>query len=154
METDDFVFNPYVPCVTNKEIKGENLTVLFHIDDLKVSHKDRRVVDQFKQWVDFMYGDPKIGKVKAVRGKVHDYLAMTLDYTIKGEVRIGMEKYVQNMIDNFPIILTQKEKVTTPAAHNLFKVDGSKPLEKDKSELFHTTVEKSLFLCKRARPDV
>ena len=60
LETDGFEFNPYDPCVANKKINGKNLTVLFHVDDLKVSHQDRRVVDQFEQWVDFMYGDPKI----------------------------------------------------------------------------------------------
>ena len=154
LETDGFVFNPYDPCVANKKIDGENLTVLFHVDDLKVSHKDRRVVDQFEQWVDFMYGDPKIGKIKAVRGKVHEYLAMTLDYTKRGEVKIEMKQYVQNMLDTFPIKFKDGDAVNTPAADNLFKVDGSKPLEKNQAELFHTTVAKALFLCKRARPDV
>ena len=128
--------------------------MLFHVDDLKVSHKDRRVVDQFEQWVDFMYGDPKIGKIKAVRGKVHEYLAMTLDYTKRGEVKIEMIQYVQNMLDTFPIKFKDGDAVNTPAADNLFKVDGSKPLEKNQAELLHTTVAKALFLCKRARPDV
>ena len=154
LKTDGFVFNPYDLCVANKKIDGENLTVLFHVDDLKVSHKDRRVVDQFEQWVDFMYGDPKIGKIKAVRGKVHEYLAMTLDYTKKGEVKIEMKQYVQNMLDTFPIKFKDGDAVNTPAADNLFKVDGSKPLEKNQAELFHTTVAKALFLCKRARPDI
>ena len=154
LETDGFVFNPYDPCVANKKIDGDNLTVLFHVDDLKVSHKDRRVVDQFEQWVDFMYGDPKIGKIKVVRGKVHEYLAKTLDYTIKGEVKGEMKQYVQNMLDTFPIKFKDGDAVNTPAADNLFKVDGSKPLEKNQAELFHTTVAKALFLCKRARPDV
>ena len=50
-----------------------------------------------------MYGYPKIGNVKSVRGKFHNYLSMTLDYTIKGEVNIDIREYVKNMIDEFPI---------------------------------------------------
>ena len=50
-----------------------------------------------------MYGYPNIGKVKLVRLKVHECLSMTLDYTTKGEVKIDMQKYVKNTIDEFPI---------------------------------------------------
>ena len=38
-----------------------------------------------------MYGDPNIGNVKSVRGKVHEYFSMTLDYTTKGEVRTDIK---------------------------------------------------------------
>ena len=37
-----------------------------------------------------MYGDPNIGKIKSVIGKVHEYFFMTLDYTTKVEVKIDM----------------------------------------------------------------
>ena len=50
-----------------------------------------------------MYKDTKIGNVKSVRGKVHEYLSMTLDYTKKREVKIDMQRYVKNIIDGFLI---------------------------------------------------
>ena len=53
------------------------------------------MVDNFEQWIGFMRGDPKIGKVKSVEEKFHEYLPMTLDYTKKGEVNIDMRKYVK-----------------------------------------------------------
>ena len=57
---------------------------MFHVDEVKSIHNDARVVDSFEQWIDFMYGDPNIGKVKSVRVKVHEYFPMTLDHNTKG----------------------------------------------------------------------
>ena len=66
--------NPYDPCVANKFINGKQHTVMWHVDDLKISHVDQKVNDRFIEWVDELYGDDEIGRVKAVRGKKHDYL--------------------------------------------------------------------------------
>ena len=35
-----FELNTYDPCVANKIVDGAQLTVVWHIDDLKVSHVD------------------------------------------------------------------------------------------------------------------
>ena len=35
--------------------------------------------------------------------EVHEYLFMTLDYTVKGELNLDLRKYVKNMIDEFLI---------------------------------------------------
>ena len=53
-------------------------------------------------------------------GRVHDYLGMDLDYSTKGEVKIGMIKYLQNVEDKFtePILGTAK----SPAGEHLFQV--------------------------------
>eukprot|EP00804_Cyclotella_cryptica_P008708 CCRYP_018544-RA/>CCRYP_018544-RA protein AED:0.46 eAED:0.50 QI:0/-1/0/1/-1/0/1/0/89 len=40
LEEFDFVINDYDPCVANKIINGTQMTVVWHVDDLKVSHKD------------------------------------------------------------------------------------------------------------------
>ena len=92
METDGFKFYPYDPYVANKIIEGEPLSVVFHVDNVKVSHKDKKAVDNFQQWIDFMYGDPHIGRNKSVRVEFNGYLSMTLDYTTKGEVKIDIPK--------------------------------------------------------------
>ena len=34
LETDGFVVNPYDLCVFNKDYKGKQITVIFHVDDL------------------------------------------------------------------------------------------------------------------------
>jgi hypothetical protein len=39
LEDIGFIFNPYDPCVANKKVHGLQQTILFHVDDLKSSHK-------------------------------------------------------------------------------------------------------------------
>ena len=34
-----FVMNPYDPCVCNKKLRKFQLSILFHIDDLMISHR-------------------------------------------------------------------------------------------------------------------
>jgi hypothetical protein len=35
------------------------------------------------------------------RVKIHKYLGMKIDYSVKGEVIFGINKYVENMINDF-----------------------------------------------------
>ena len=96
----------------------------------------------------------EIGQVKANRCKKHDYLAMNLDYSQDGKVKIDMTDYVKSIIEVFPENIEGKQ-VQSPANENLFKVnEKSEPLQKDKAETFHTIVAKCLFVAKRARPDI
>jgi hypothetical protein len=48
LEDSGFIFNPYNPCVANKKVLGSQQTILFHVDDLKSSHKLKLVNDQFE----------------------------------------------------------------------------------------------------------
>jgi hypothetical protein len=45
LEDIGFIFNPYDPCVANKKVQGLQQTILFHVDDLKSSHKMKSVND-------------------------------------------------------------------------------------------------------------
>ena len=153
LEKKGFIINPYDPCIANKKIGEKQMTIAWHVDDLKVTHVDSKEVDKFVEWIRDQYEDPEIGKVKISRGKVHDYLGMVLDFTIPGNVQINMKKYVEKMVDDFPETL--ESKVTTPAALHLFNVrDNVKVLEEEHAMLFHNLTARGLFLCKRARPDI
>ena len=44
LELEGYEFNPYNPCVTNKIIKNNQITVCFHVHDFKLSHKRPKVV--------------------------------------------------------------------------------------------------------------
>ena len=46
-----FVINPYDPCVANKMINGNQMTILFHVDDCKLSHVDPKVNDRMIRWL-------------------------------------------------------------------------------------------------------
>ena len=51
LEQQDFKFNPYDACVANKQVKGKQQTVRFHVDDLMSSHVDSKVNDEFAKWL-------------------------------------------------------------------------------------------------------
>jgi hypothetical protein len=83
LEDNGFIFNPYDPCVANKKVQGLQQTIVFHVDDLKSSHKSKSVNNKFEKWLNSIYN--KHGRVTATRGQVHDYLRMELDYQKQGE---------------------------------------------------------------------
>jgi hypothetical protein len=43
LEDNGFIFNLYDPCVANKKVQGSQQTIVFHVDDLKSSHKSKLV---------------------------------------------------------------------------------------------------------------
>ena len=153
LESVGFEVNPYDPCVANRSVNGNQHTVTWHVDDLKSSHVDPKVNDDFLAWLEMKYGSEK-APVVATRGKRHDYLGMILDYTEPGKVKVDMVYYVENMVKDFPEELNAA-KGRYPWNEHLFRVDkSSKPLDKKKAEQFHTFVAKGLFLTKRARGDI
>eukprot|EP00957_Ditylum_brightwellii_P186235 14177980-Ditylum_brightwellii.AAC.1 len=81
-----FEINPYNPCVAKKMVDRKQLTVTWHFDNLKVSHKKKQVVDDFLECLSSNYG-----QLRTTWGKSHDYLGMELDYSTSGEVQVAME---------------------------------------------------------------
>ena len=67
LEKDGFKFNPYDPCVANRMKYGKQHTIRFHVDDIMSSHKNKKVNDEFHEWLNKMYG--KYGEVKVYHGK-------------------------------------------------------------------------------------
>jgi hypothetical protein len=153
IESIGFEVNPYDICVANRKVNGKQQTVTWHVDDLKSSHIDSRVSDNFAQWCEKTYGSDDLGHVKVVRGKTHDYLGMILDITDNGAMKVDMVYYIKGMIADFayPIGPTNVTRWT----EKLLKVQKDAPkLEEERHKVFHTYVMKAMFLCKRARPDI
>ena len=128
-------------------IKGCQHTIAWHVDDLKSSHVDPKVNDDFKKWLNERYG--LISEVKSMRGKIHNYLRMMLDYTVKGQVSLGMIDYIKKMIEEYPDDLLKGPKVAGLWNDNLFKVNDQCPkLPPEEQEHFHNKTAQGLFLCK------
>ena len=53
--TYGFDLNPYDPCVANKMVNSEQLTVGWHVDDLKSSHIDPNANNEFLQWIKYIF---------------------------------------------------------------------------------------------------
>ena len=93
-----FEINPYNPCVANKMVKGSQMTVIWHVDDLKISHEKDDEVSKFILGLAKIYGD----KISVHRGKVHDHLGMELDCSDSRRVKISMIKYIKKILNEFP----------------------------------------------------
>jgi hypothetical protein len=153
IEAIGFEVNPYDICVANRLVGGKQHTVTWHVDDLKSSHVDPKVNDDFAQWCEKTYGSDDLGHVKVVRGKRHDYLAMILDFSQDGAVKINMKYYIEGMLEEFPFPIGSIKK--TPWTEKLLKInEDANKLEEERRSIFHTFVMKGMFLCKRARPDI
>jgi len=149
-----FKINPYDVCVANKVINGKQMTAVWHVDDVKLSHASPQELDIVINHLKDIYEDPEIGMMTVNRGKRHEYLGMWLDYSTPGKVKIDMKDYVEKMINEFSYELPERN-VNSPAAKHLFDVqENARKLDKAMAEEFHTMVAKALFLCKRARPDI
>jgi hypothetical protein len=95
-----FRINPYNPCVANKLVNDKQFTISWHIDDLKISHMEPKTVDDFLVWLKQTY--VQIGELKSSCGTQHDYLGMTLDFGVPGQVTIDMVDYVKSMVSFSP----------------------------------------------------
>ena len=82
--------NLYDPCVTKTVVGEEKMTVVFHVDDLKVSHKSDKDITKVIEYLDGIYPG-----IKAVLGDVHDYLGMRFDHSTKGQVEIPMNPHMK-----------------------------------------------------------
>ena len=84
---------------------------------------------------------------------VLDYCGLTLDYTEKGIVKIGVEHHISETLNDFPEEIGPTRK--TPAAEHPFKVDETcTPLNETRRKLFHSIFAKLLWIGKKARPDI
>ena len=146
-----YKLNPYDMCVANKIVNEKQHTLTWHVDDIKASHLDPKVNDEFAAWAEQTYGSDELGHVKVHRGKRHDYLGMILDYSLAGKLQVDMKDYIDKMIEEYPYPI---KPANSPWNDNLFKInEESSPLDKRDSEIFHSTVMKGMFLVKRGRPD-
>ena len=147
-----FVPNKYGDCVVNKTINGSQMTVVWHLDDLKVSHVDDQEVGKFIRKMGETFG--KDTPLSVSRGKTHEYLRMSLDFRHKGEVRINMEHYIDMMLHDTPQEMDGTSN--TPAAAHLFKMNPEDPksLGEEKKKSFVHLVMQGLYLSQRGRPDI
>ncbi|KAI2500335.1 Reverse transcriptase (RNA-dependent DNA polymerase) [Fragilaria crotonensis] len=146
-----FKLNPYDSCVANKTIDGNQCTILWHVDDLKISHVDPKVVTDVIELLKSEFGNE--APLTITRGKVHEYLGMTIDFSIDGKVMFKMFDYIKTMLDELPADFGGT--APNPASMKLFDVDpAAARISKELGKLFHHNTAKLLFLCKRARPDV
>ena len=117
-----FTINPHDPYVANKMVNGKQHTLIWHVDDLKISHFEYDVVMDMINMLSDKFG--KLAPLNISRGKHHNYLGMTLDFSDKGKVKVKMIDYVAGMLEwakeeHFPNL----QHANTPAREHHFAVD-------------------------------
>ena len=146
-----YTINPYDACVANKMIEGSQCTITWHIDDLKISHKKKSVVDGVIQQIKETFG--QLGEISISRGKRHDYLGMYLDFSEPEKLIVDMRSSIHGMIEEMPREF--KGRAQTPAASHLFHVNEDSPkLDKERADYFHSLTMQLMYVAQRGRPDI
>ena len=125
-------------------INGKQMTITWHVDDLKISHVDALKVMRIIEWFKSIYGN-----VRVTRGKVRDYLGMHLDYSDRGKVKTktSMVPFLKTVIEEFPEEITGSATTTSAASH-LFDVRDDVDcilLDEKWARAFHHAVAQLLF---------
>jgi Reverse transcriptase (RNA-dependent DNA polymerase) len=143
-----FVLNPYDACVANKIINGTQCTIVWYVDDNKISHVKPRVVSMVIKKI-----EEKFGKMTVTRGNSYVFHDMSFVFNPEGTATISMKDYLVESIKESNLEVSKT--VTTPAQKHLFDIDElSLRLQKEESEAFHSVVAKLLYVAIRARPDI
>ncbi len=154
--------------MANKVVKGKQVTICFHIDDCKISHKFSAVIDDTIAWLRIEYEsifEDGSGQMKVHRGKTNKYLGMLLDFSHKGQCRVTMHDYIDQILQAYDLaikdhndgyqIVEKCHAKTNAAPDNLFVVNKDcEKLSNEAAAAFHTIVAKALYITKRARPDI
>ena len=149
---EGFEINPYDKCVANKVINGKQCTIVWYIDDNKVSHVDKNVVTEVIELMKRHFGD-----LVVTRGKKHNFLGMDISITEDKNIEIGMKDQLNEAVASFEEIEGESvsETVNSSAKHHLRYVDDTcKKLNGTKKEVFHSVVQKLLYIMKRYMPDL
>ena len=137
-------------CVFNRtENNKSQTTLIIHLDDTMISCCSDRYVDMVIDGIEILY--PRLTKH---RGKILNYIGMTFNFETAGQVKITMEGFIKELLEDCKEILGV---APTPAKPNSFTVKpdtSNSLLTTSAREFFHSITAKLLYLSKRARPDI
>ena len=148
LEEMGFKINPYDRCVANKTVNGKQCTIIWYVDDLKISHVEKEVVMDVVTRLQEKFGD-----LKVQTGPKYSFLG--IDYEVKkdGTVEMTAEDQIKEAIAFFPEEINRH--VRSPAGHGLFEInENDELLSTDKSDIYHSLVMKLMWIEKRIRPDI
>ena len=144
-----FTLNPYDPCVANTQIMGSQCTIVWYVNDNKISHKDQAVVNDIIQCI-----KAKFGPMMKTQGDEHEFLVMKLHFNhLDKTVKILMQMYIDEAIHQSQ--LDVRHAAATPAKKSLFEIDpNATQLSPPEFERFRSVVCKLLYIALHGRPDI
>jgi DNA-directed RNA polymerase beta' subunit len=109
------MINPYDPCVEKKWVEGSQMTIVWQVDDMKVSHANANIVTHLTKYTKGIYVD----EIPIKCGKKHTYVGMDLNLSNDREVIIMMDEYIKECIDEFPEVIKRGLKIPAIQLHPL-----------------------------------
>ena len=79
-------------------IDGKQCTILWHVNNPKISNVKSEVVTSVIALINAELGTD--ATITVQRGKIHEYLGMTLDFIKQHKVVILMTEYIENILDS------------------------------------------------------
>ena len=153
-----FVPNPEDPCLFNKGSIADKsqITVIVYVDDLLVTCVEQKPIDDLWTVIRAKYAKPGQPDIVVKKGPVVNYLGMTLDWSVPGQVRATQLGFVSELLADSELDFS-KRAATSPAAENLFDVreeEEAGVIDKELKDWFHRFTAKCLYLAKRTRPEI
>ena len=93
LRSNGFTANPRDICVFNKDVKGNQFTILVYADDLKMTCVDKKAVVDMEQILLRTYGH-----FRTTQDRVLPYLGCMWDYTKPGFVNVTQIGMIQDLI--------------------------------------------------------
>ncbi len=119
LEDMGFKLNQYNPCVVNKEINGKQCTIVWYVDDTKISHVDPDVVTNVIEQI-----EERFGNMTVTRGREHVSLGMKNAFKESGTTaEILMRDYLEEAIaeSGLDIVDTKISHVDPDVVTNVIK---------------------------------
>jgi len=131
-----------------KNINDRQCTIVWHVDDNKISHVDADMVEDVISKI-----ESKFGKVVVTRGDTHNFLGIRATFPGDRTVHIDTIQHVKEAIEDFGKPMDRG--AATPALRNLFDMEGkTEGLTPRQQQKFRSIVPKLLWVTKRGRPDI
>ena len=102
-----YIKNPYDTCVFNKKRESQIDTVLVYVDDLLLTSRSQVELHAVPNALRSRYGG-----VTVKTGTQHDFLGISWDFRVHGEVTLQMEGYVSNILSKYSVIKHAKTPAT------------------------------------------
>eukprot|EP01041_Mallomonas_annulata_P011550 gene11550-24161_t len=145
LASSGFIPNEYDPCVLNKVVNNNQITICLHVDDMLITSINTDLIQQLHKDLEAKYGIMVLKE-----GLVHSFLGMSLDFRQEGKVIFTMGKFIDEILLKGNV----QGFADTPAGENVFMVDESLLLlPPNEQEHLHSMTAMLLYLAKKIRPE-
>ena len=97
-----FELNLYDWCIINKIINSKQCTILWYVNNVKISYIDDTVIKKIIGKFNQVYR--KKPSLTINREKIYNYLGMKLDYSTKEKISIYIKNYIEQYSINYLMI--------------------------------------------------